>query len=276
LRHLVVIDWDDSIKSSTSLADDTPSSRRGAASGTSDPMSTDPTSSDHSNGHEPRLSRRRMLFGGAVGMSALALGRLGSGSAGAVGGELNEPGSALETAFRVNPPTTTTIPTSTTTTTTEPTTELGEGEILFPIVVGPDDSCFLNNNFGACRSGCSRRHEGTDIMADHLLPIRAVAAGVLTKKYVDSGSTSGAGNGWTLYEASTNITYKFFHMDHHEVGLEAGDTVEVGQIIGAVGNTGTSGTNSGTNYHLHFEYRPGNIAQNAYNLLQRAPNVSFA
>jgi murein DD-endopeptidase MepM/ murein hydrolase activator NlpD len=253
-------------------------------------MSTDPTSSDHSNGHEPRLSRRRMLFGGAVGMSALALGRLGSGSAGAVGGELNEPGSALETAFRVNPPTTTTIPTATatttttTTTTTTPTTsvvpasttEVGEGEILFPIVVGPDDSCFLNNNFGACRSGCSRRHEGTDIMADHLLPIRAVCAGVLTKKYVDSGSTSGAGNGWTLYEASTNITYKFFHMDHHEEGLEAGDTVELGQIIGAVGNTGTSGTNSGTNYHLHFEYRPGNIAQNAYNLLQRAPNVSFA
>ena len=113
-------------------------------------------------------------------------------------------------------------------------------------------------------------------MADHLLPIRAVVTGVLTKKYVDTGKTSGAGNGWTLYEASTNVTYKFFHMDHHADGLEVGDTVEVGQIIGAVGNTGTSGTNSDTNYHLHFEYRPNNIAQNSYNLLQRDPNVTFA
>ena len=240
-------------------------------------MSTDPTEPDPSTGHVTRLSRRRVLAGGGIGVTAFALARFGTGSAGAaVAGELNEPGSALQTAFRVSPPTTTTIPGATTTTEPSSPSELGEGELLFPIVVGPDDSCFLNDNFGACRSGCSRRHEGTDIMADHLLPIRAVATGVLTKRYEDSGSTSGAGNGWTLYEASTNITYKFFHMDHHAEGLEVGDTVEIGQIIGAVGNTGTSGTNTGTNYHLHFEYRPDNIARNAYNLLQRDPNVTFA
>ena len=251
---------------------------RDAATGTRDPMSSDPTSPVPAAGHEPRLSRRGALAGGGLGLAALAFARFGAGSAGAVADELNGPGSALETAFRVSPPTTTTIPTTTTTTTTVSAspTDVGAGEILFPIVVGPDDSCFLNDNFGACRSGCSRRHEGTDIMADHLLPIRAVVAGMLTKKYVDSGSTSGAGNGWTLYEASTNITYKFFHMDHHEEGLEVGDTVEVGQIIGAVGNTGTSGTNSGTNYHLHFEYRPDNVARNSYNLLTRDPNVTFA
>jgi len=103
-----------------------------------------------------------------------------------------------------------------------------------------------------------------------------VVTGVLTKKYEDTGKTYGAGNGWTLYEESTNITYKFFHMDHHTEGLEVGDTVEAGQIIGAVGNTGTSGTNSDTNYHLHFEYRPNNIPQNSYFLLERDPNVTFA
>ncbi len=221
-------------------------------------MSSDLTPLEPTAGDRSRLSRRGVLAGGGVGIAALALGRLGSGSAGAVAGELNEPGAALETAVRV--PTTVAV---------------GAGEILFPIVVGPDDSCFLNDNFGACRSGCSRTHEGTDIMADHLLPIRAVVAGVLTKKYVDAGKTSGAGNGWTLFDASTNITYKFFHMDHHAEGLEVGDAVEYGQIIGAVGNTGTSGANSGTNYHLHFEYRPDNIAQRSYHLLQRDPNVSF-
>ncbi len=235
-------------------------------------MTSDSTTLESAAGRQPRLTRRRALLGGGVGAAALTLGRLGSGSAGAasVAGQLDEPGSALEPATRVT--------TTTTTTTTVPPAvpDLADGEILFPIVVGPDDSCFLNDNFGACRSGCSRRHEGTDIMADHLLPIRAVVSGVLTKKYVDSGLTYGAGNGWTLYEASTNITYKFFHMDHHADGLEVGDTVEMGQIIGAVGNTGTSGTNSDTNYHLHFEYRPDNIPRNSYLLLERDPNVTFA
>lgn len=240
-------------------------------------MSNDVTHPNSSSDPASRVSRRRLLAGGVVGVSAFALGRAGSDSAGAISGELNSPGSALEQAFRVSPPTTTTEPPETTTTDPSTTSDPPvEGEIMFPIVVGPDDSCFLNDNFGACRSGCSRRHEGTDIMADHLLPIRAVVTGVLTKKYEDTGKTYGAGNGWTLYEESTNITYKFFHMDHHTEGLEVGDTVEAGQIIGAVGNTGTSGTNSDTNYHLHFEYRPNNIPQNSYFLLERDPNVTFA
>jgi len=153
--------------------------------------------------------------------------------------------------------------------------EVEEGEILFPIVVGEGDSVYVSDNFGACRSGCSRSHEGTDMMADRHLPIRATANGVLTKRYEDSGKTYGAGHGWTLVDEENDVTWKFFHMDHHATGLEVGDTVEIGQIIGAVGNTGTSGANSDSNYHLHFEYRPGNTAANSYSKLQRDPNVSF-
>jgi murein DD-endopeptidase MepM/ murein hydrolase activator NlpD len=244
-------------------------------------MSSDPTSPRPSIGQEPRLSRRQMLFGGAVGLSALALGRLGSGSVGAVAGQLNEPGTALATAFRVNPPTTTTIPTATTTTTTTTvptTTELGAGEILFPIIVGPDDYCYVGRNFGAPRGGGSRSHEGVDIGADVGLPVIAVVDGALTKKYEDSGSCGGAGSGWTLTDEVNDVVYKFFHLDRHEEGLEVGDTVTAGQIIGYVGETGTSGVCSTTynNYHLHFEYRPGDQPANPFDLLQRAPNVSFA
>lgn len=213
------------------------------------------------------VSRRRLLLGGGAGLSIAALTRLGSGSAGAVASEFNSPGQALTPAVRVT--TTTTVPPTT-------TTPLGAEEILFPIIVGEDDTCTLNDNFGACRSGCSRRHEGTDIMADHLLPIRAVANGRLTNRYVDSGKNYGAGNGWTLLDEENNITYKFFHMDHHAEGLEEGDEVEIGQVIGAVGNTGTSGISSNTNFHLHFEFRPSNIPQNSYFLLQRDPNANFA
>jgi murein DD-endopeptidase MepM/ murein hydrolase activator NlpD len=112
-------------------------------------------------------------------------------------------------------------------------------------------------------------------MADHRLPIVSVAAGVITKTYVDSGKTHGAGNGWTIYSADTNITWKYFHMDDFAEGLEEGDAVEQGQVIGYVGNTGTSGALSDRNYHLHFEYRPGNVARDSYSMLERAENVTF-
>ena len=150
------------------------------------------------------------------------------------------------------------------------------GEILFPIVVGPDDYCYASDSFGDCRgAGCSRSHEGVDIMADEGLPIRATVDGVLTKRYVDTGKTWGAGHGWTLYDESTDTTFKYFHMGSHEEGLDVDDQVVQGQTIGYVGNTGTSGVPSGTNYHLHMEYRPNNVAANSFPLLQRDPDVIF-
>ena len=112
-------------------------------------------------------------------------------------------------------------------------------------------------------------------MADQGLPIRAVADGRLTKRYVDSGKTFGAGHGWTLHDESNDVTYKYFHMGGHEDGLEVGDEVVQGQTIGYIGNTGTSGVLTDTNYHLHFEYRPDNLATNSFPHLQRDPDVIF-
>ncbi|MFT4659103.1 MAG: murein DD-endopeptidase MepM/ murein hydrolase activator NlpD [Candidatus Aldehydirespiratoraceae bacterium] len=217
------------------------------------------------------ISRRRLLLGGGAGLSIVALARMGSGSAGAKGGALNAPGKALEPAVRHA------VTTTTRTTVPPPTTvnPLASGEILFPLIVGADDTCMLTDNFDAPR-GCCRSHEGTDIMADHLLPVRAVANCRITTRYDDSGLNYGAGNGWKMVDDENNITYKFFHLDHLADGLSEGDEVQIGQVIGAVGNTGTSGSSNNTNYHLHFEYRPNNIPQNSYNLLQRDPNVNFA
>ena len=187
---------------------------------------------------------------------------------------LSAPGSALEPAVRVPPTTTTTTTTLPPPTTTIP---LAEGEILFPIVSGEGDSVFVLDNFGDCRgSGCSRSHEAVDIMADEGLPLQAVANGVLTKKYVDSGLTYGAGHGWTLHDEENDIVYKYFHLASHAEGLEEGDEVEIGQILGYVGETGTSGAGNPTdNFHCHFEYRPGNIAQDPFHLLQRPPHADF-
>ncbi|WP_420452458.1 M23 family metallopeptidase [Ilumatobacter sp.] len=224
--------------------------------------------------HRPTFSRRRFLAAAGVStLGAVAGARLASAApSDVVASELNDAGRALQPAHRVPPPTTTT-----TTTTVPPLERPPDGVIPFPIVVGPGDRCFVHDNFGDCRgSGCSRSHEGVDIMADRGLPVRAVADGVLTKRYVDSGACGGAGNGWTLYDEANDVTYKFFHLDRHAEGLEKGDAVVTGQIIGYVGETGTSGVcNPYDNYHLHFEYRPGNVAQDSYDLLDRDPEVTF-
>lgn len=218
-----------------------------------------------------QMSRRRLLggAGAALGVGAFAL-LLDSARAETRMAEFNVAGEALEPAVRVPPPTTTT---TSTTTTTVPTPD---GQIMFPIVVGPDDFCWVSDSFGDCRgASCSRLHEGVDIMADLGLPVRAPVAGRLTKRYDDYGASSGAGNGWTLLNADESITYKFFHLDRHEDGLEVDDEVEAGQIIGYVGNTGTSGVSSGTNHHLHFEYRPDNDPIDSFDLLERAEHVDF-
>ena len=152
-----------------------------------------------------------------------------------------------------------------------PSTTVPNGRIMFP--VDAQESCWISDNFGDCRGArCSRLHEGLDISGSRGADLYAVVTGRLTKKYVDSGMTSGAGNGWTLEDEENNVTYKYFHMATHTDGLAVGDIVTQGDVIGTVGNTGTSGAN---NYHLHFEYRPNNIAQDPRPLLVRPDNCTF-
>jgi len=215
---------------------------------------------------------RRQLFGAlAAGGAAYGLSRLPAVASPNALGALTGPGSALEDAER--------LPHPTTSTTAPPVTTipLAEGEVMFPIVVGEDDQCFVLDNFGDCRgTNCSRAHEGVDIMADAGLPIIAVADGTLTKQYIDRGLTYGAGNGWTLTDGANNIVYKFFHLADFAEGLSEGDEVVQGQVIGYVGETGTSGAgNSIENFHLHFEYRPGNAARDSFDMLQRVPHARF-
>ena len=236
-------------------------------------MTTDQTHSDPAitPSDAPRISRRTMITGLGFGAAAIVVARTG-GSAGAVAGQVDGPGEALVAAQRV----TTTTTTTTTSTVPPSTVPVAEGEIRFPIIVGEDDDCYVGDNFGACRDGCSRSHEGVDIMADQGLAVIAVVDGVLTNRYDDSGSCGGAGNGWTLTDEENDVDYKFFHLDSHAEGLEEGDSVVAGQIIGYVGETGTSGVCSEyDNFHLHFEYRPGGSARDSFDLLQRVEHVSF-
>jgi|TARA_R110002110_G_scaffold84667_5_gene220115 murein DD-endopeptidase MepM/ murein hydrolase activator NlpD len=213
-----------------------------------------------------QMSRRRLLgagLGAAAGLFAVerAVAALPNGRIVTAAGSLQA--NNLARAERIPPPTTTT--------TVPP---VPDGQIMFP--VDAQDSCWISDNFGDCRgSGCSRSHEGLDISGSRGADLYAVVTGRLTKQYVDSGLTYGAGNGWTLEDEENNITYKYFHMATHTDGLEVGDVVTQGDVIGTVGNTGTSGAGEGSNYHLHFEYRPNDIAQNPLPLLVRPDNCTF-
>jgi len=123
-----------------------------------------------------------------------------------------------------------------------------EGQILFPM--GPAPRCAILDNFGDSRSG-GRRHEGIDILATLGQDVYAVADGELMNQADASASLSG--NGWGL--TSDDGTYFFFaHLSSFAAGLQLGDRVRAGQIIGYVGDTGNPGPG---NYHLHFEVHPG-------------------
>jgi len=185
-------------------------------------------------------SSRRRFLGAMVGAAcacrlAVSASPLAHASTDGSIARLDGPGTALQTAERLS---------------LRPS-PVPDGMLLFP--VSPASDCYVLDNFGDAR-GSTRLHEGVDIMGSAGLPVFAVASGVLTKRYTNTGT---AGWGWTLFDESTNTTYKYFHLAQDSVGLSERDLVTTRQTIGTVGKSGTFGEN---NFHLHFEVRPRNVA----------------
>lgn len=83
-------------------------------------------------------------------------------------------------------------------------------------------------------------HAGIDLAAPGGTPIMAARAG----NVVQSGFESGAGNYVIIQHDNGYYTY-YMHMN--APGIAAGSTVSAGDVIGAVGTTGSS-----TGNHLHF------------------------
>ena len=123
----------------------------------------------------------------------------------------------------------------------------GEG-LLFPI--DPFPVCEVFNNFGGySKTFGSGGHQGLDIGSSHRQEVYAVEHGVLYRRFDGSGS----GIGWGLL-SDTDTKYRYYHLDAVVEGLEVGDRVVEGQVIGYVGDTGNA---SPGGWHLHFEVRPG-------------------
>ncbi len=90
--------------------------------------------------------------------------------------------------------------------------------------------------------GFSARHNGTDFAAPSGTPVRATASGVVTAR----GRDNGRGNFVSVRHANGFASH-YYHLQRFASGLRAGQRVEQGQVIGAVGSTGLS-----TGPHLHY------------------------
>jgi murein DD-endopeptidase MepM/ murein hydrolase activator NlpD len=196
-----------------------------------------------------RLSRRRLLLGLAVGAGAVGAHRLGGGGlASAVDPELiamTGPASALEPADRLGAPPTGEHPNPIDDGIIDPPPP---GKLIFPLQ--PGASCGFHDDSYYHPRGTSRTHLALDIMSTGGQPVYAVCDGVLSKRYTNTGA---AGWGWTLDDSASNRRYRYFHCVEDANGLLTGDTVRLGDVIGYVGDSGTSVGN----YHLHFEVWEG-------------------
>jgi murein DD-endopeptidase MepM/ murein hydrolase activator NlpD len=104
--------------------------------------------------------------------------------------------------------------------------------------------------FGAPRTG--HLHEGQDVFAKPGTPLVAIADGVVVDAApADSRFAGGRGNYVVIYERAANRSYVYMHM-LEPPPLRRGDRVTAGELVGAVGCTGSC-----WGPHLHLELRRG-------------------
>lgn len=106
----------------------------------------------------------------------------------------------------------------------------------------------LTSGFGyrSC-SGCSSDHRGIDLTPGSGYPVGAIADGVVV---LAEESDAGLGVQVVIEHVIDGQTVRSVsaHLQFGSLGVAVGDRVTRGQVIGLVGNTGSS-----TGAHLHFE-----------------------
>jgi Peptidase family M23 len=151
--------------------------------------------------------------------------------------------------------------------------------LVFPIA----GTVAFSNDFGAARY--SGTHQGNDLMADRRTIAVAAEAGRI--KYWTSSSRAGC----MLYlYGKSGTTYLYIHLNNDVTkgndnrgkcvpgmafakGLKDGASVEAGEAIGYVGNSGDADQ---TDPHLHFEVHPNDGgAVNPYPYLMKAERLIF-
>lgn len=106
-------------------------------------------------------------------------------------------------------------------------------------------------------------HRAQDIMAPRGTPVLAPVAARVVRSSADTGPQPNGGHGVSLV-TQQGSRVSLLHFDRPPV-VHAGDRVEVGQLLGVVGNTGARA--STTCPHLHIEMVSGGEHVNLYSRL---------
>lgn len=154
-------------------------------------------------------------------------------------------------------------------------------KMTFPVFDGP---VHYSDDFGACRDGCSRRHEGNDIMGAKLMREVAANDGVVT--YVRADTTGLSGNMLEI-TGDDGWTYVYIHINNDTPGTDDGANppkwrffpsihkgvrVKAGQFVAYMGDSGNA---ENTAPHLHFElHRPDGTPISPYTSLRLAQGQS--
>lgn len=166
--------------------------------------------------------------------------------------------------------------------TVAPDAQTAVRQIIFPLV----GANTYSDTFGACRSGCSRGHEGTDIMAAKLT--RLVAARDARVSWLKNTATpDGSQGNYLMLRDAEGWEYWYIHINNDSPGtddgknpkewifapgIEVGTEVHAGQHVGYVGDSGNA---EGTAPHLHFEiHKPDGSVINPYKSLNAAPRLT--
>ncbi|HJY46145.1 MAG TPA: M23 family metallopeptidase [Propionibacteriaceae bacterium] len=113
--------------------------------------------------------------------------------------------------------------------------------------VAPVPGAVIGSHFGEYGSW-SRYHTGIDFRAGHGTPIRAVRSGVV----LYAGNSGNWAGNHVAIKHGDGMTTMSSHMS--SMAVRAGQTVQAGQIIGRVGQTGRA-----FGAHLHFELYPAGV-----------------
>lgn len=137
----------------------------------------------------------------------------------------------------------------------------------FPVTGVDQEDYYYTDTYGAERTyGGVRKHLGTDVMD------KENESGRLAIKSMTSGLISNIGwnekGGWRIGIDSVFGDYYYYaHMDRYVGGLEVGDKIDAGQVIGYMGDTGYGkepGTRGKFDVHLHMGIMLRGIGEEEY------------
>ena len=137
-----------------------------------------------------------------------------------------------------------------------------EPPVDLPVPVEGVEPSQLEDTWGASRNE-GRSHEGIDIFAPRGTPVRSTTRGVVVKRGLNR-----LGGKRVLVFGPGGWLHYYAHLEAW-ADWQVGDRVEVGTILGTVGDSGNA---RGTPPHLHYGiYGSGGKARNPYPLLAVTP-----